>query len=178
MHQGRPLSGWTGEIDLGGGRATLEGRRADRNVGLSTIGSSLREIHLAASHHDMFTPFNRRLVKPPSKRISHHTRRATTCNKTKLRRFRPPRSVFSSVSMSAPHVGPHVGLPPLNVGPHFGPRPISVPMSGLCCIVGCIMLYGELCCVVSHTCCAAWLVGVGGCGCGVVVGGVGGDAFR
>ena len=40
------------------------------------------------------------------------------------------------------------------------------------------MLYGELCCVVSHTCCAAWLVGVGGCGCGVVVGGVGGDAFR
>ena len=126
MHQGRPLSGWTGEINLGG--ATLEGRRADRNVGLSTIGSSLREIHLAASHHDMFTPFNRRLVKPPSKRISHHTRRATTCNKTKLRRFRPPQ-VGLQLGL---HVGPPCRSPcrppptkcrpPFRSPPNFGPH--------------------------------------------------------
>ena len=143
MQQGKPFWGWTGELDFGA--TLLEGRRVDRNVGLSSIGSSLREVHLAASHHEIFTPLKRALVLPQNNRISHHTRRAPTCNKTRLKAFR---SHFGP--HFGPHVGPHVGP---HFGPHFGPRQISVPtqsrspMSGLCCIVCCILLYGALCCV-------------------------------
>jgi hypothetical protein len=50
----------TGEIDFGA--TLLEGRRLDRNVGLSSIGSSLQEVHLAASHHEIFKSLKRKLV--------------------------------------------------------------------------------------------------------------------